>query len=341
MKISVIGSGTWGTAIAAMLVENGHEVCLWSYREEESKALRETLRHPFLNGELPSEIAFTSDLKECLKNADIAAIVTPSHTIRGVAKAMAEVIEAKTIVVSLSKGLEAGSLLRLSEVIREEFTLVDVKNAVNRDIAVITGPSHAEEVFKKVPTVVTVACENDEAARLLQDAFMTPYFRVYTVPDVVGAELGAALKNVLAIFAGLIDGLGGGGDNTSAALITRGIAEIARLGIAMDARIETFYGLAGIGDLIVTCMSEHSRNHRMGYLIGQGMTPDEATEEIKMVVEGVRAASAAKELAEKCGVKMPIAEATYSILFEGADPRETAAELMMRDKRPEAEIVTI
>lgn len=328
-NVSVIGSGGWGTAIAILLAKQGHEVILWSYLKEESEALR-TYREnkPFLPGvALPENIQFTSDLSACA-NADLIVTATPSHAIRSTAHSLAQFIRSGQIVLNISKGLEEDTYLTLSKVLAEELPQCE--------IAVMSGPSHAEEVSRGIPTTNVVAAENQKTAEWIQDLFMSPSFRVYTNPDILGVELGGSLKNVIALCAGIIDGMGLG-DNTKAALMTRGIVEMARLGVAMGACEETFHGLAGVGDLIVTCTSMHSRNRRAGILIGQGKTAEEAQQEVKMVVEGVRTCKAAKELSEKMGVEMPIVNEAYQVLFCGGSPRDAVQNLMGRGKKHESE----
>lgn len=329
-NISVIGSGGWGTAVAVMLAENGHKVTLWSYLKEESDNLKKCRENkPFLPGvKLPEGIEFTSCLEDCLSGRDIIVTATPSHAIRSTAKNMAKHIKDGQIIVNISKGIEEGTYLTLSQVIKQEIP--------NCEIAVMSGPSHAEEVSRRIPTTNVVAAENEKTAMFVQDVFMNPNFRVYTNPDVLGVELGGSLKNVIALCAGILDGMNLG-DNTKAALMTRGLVEMSRLGVAMGANAETFNGLSGVGDLIVTCTSMHSRNRRAGILIGQGKTADEAQNEVKMVVEGVRTCRAAKELADKVGVEMPIVNEAYKVLFENMPAGEAISNLMERDKKHESE----
>ena len=327
--INVIGSGSWGTAMAVMLAKYGHNVLLWSYSSEESKQL-ELYREnkAYLPGiKIPNEVRFTSDISVC-KKADIIIIAVPSHAVRQTAKKLAPYVEAGQVILNISKGLEEGTHLTLSEVLNEELP--------DCDIAVMSGPSHAEEVSRGIPTANVVAAANEKTANLIQDIIMNPTFRVYTNPDIKGVELGGSLKNVIALCAGVLDGLGLG-DNTKAALMTRGIAEISRLGVKLGAKPETFAGLSGTGDLIVTCTSMHSRNRRAGILIGQGKTREEAEAEVKMVVEGIKTCKAAKELADKCGVEMPIVNEAYRVLFEGLPAKDTVKRLMNRDKKHETE----
>ena len=329
MKTAVIGSGGWGTALAMLLLENGNDVTLWSYTEEESRVLRETGENPMLKGvPLPKELKLTTDLG-CVAGCGVVVLATPSFAVRSTARQMAPHLTAGTVVVSVSKGIEKETSTTLTEAIHEEL-------GPNYPVVALSGPSHAEEVGRGVPTAVVSASKDQKAAELVQDLFMSPRFRVYASDDVTGVELAAALKNVIALCAGCCDGMGCG-DNTKAALMTRGLTEIARLGVAMGGRKETFAGLAGVGDLIVTCTSMHSRNRRCGILIGKGMEPAQAVKEIGAVVEGYYAAANAKALAEKLGVEMPIAAAAYEVLYHGKDPKVVLQELMTRAKKHEIE----
>ena len=329
MKTAVIGSGGWGTALAMLLLENGNDVTLWSYTEEESRVLRETGENPMLKGvPLPKELKLTTDLG-CVAGCGVVVLATPSFAVRSTARQMAPHLTAGTVVVSVSKGIEKETSTTLTEAIHEEL-------GPNYPVAALSGPSHAEEVGRGVPTAVVSASKDQKAAELVQDLFMSPRFRVYASDDVTGVELAAALKNVIALCAGCCDGMGCG-DNTKAALMTRGLTEIARLGVAMGGRKETFAGLAGVGDLIVTCTSMHSRNRRCGILIGKGMEPAQAVKEIGAVVEGYYAAANAKALAEKLEVEMPIAAAAYEVLYHGKDPKVVLQELMTRAKKHEIE----
>ena len=293
-KISVLGAGSWGTALSILLYNNGHEVILWSALGEEITTLREKREHVSkLPGvKIPEPIDITTDIERSLRDADVAILAVPSPYTRSTCKRMAPFVKNGQKIVNVAKGVEEKTLLTLSEIIEQELPQANV--------SVLSGPSHAEEVGKGLPTTCVVSSHQRETAEYLQGIFMSPVFRVYTTPDMLGVELGAALKNVIALAAGTADGLGYG-DNTKAALITRGIAEISRLGVKMGARMETFYGLSGIGDLIVTCASVHSRNRKAGYLMGKGYTMEQAMAEVKMIVEGVYSAKAAKELAEKYG----------------------------------------
>lgn len=331
MNISVIGSGGWGTAIALLLSSNGHKVCLWSYLKEESERLEADRENKeFLPG-VPfgdADFVFTNDIEEAAAFGEIIVSAVPSKAVRTTAKSLGKFADGKT-VVNISKGIDEEKLCRISEVFEEYLP--------NSTIAVLSGPSHAEEVARKIPTTNVLACKDADTARVLQNIFMAPTFRVYTNDDMIGVEFGGALKNVIALCAGITDGLGYG-DNTKAALMTRGLSEIKRLGVKLGAKAETFSGLTGIGDLIVTCTSMHSRNRRAGILIGQGKTLSEALTEVHMTVEGVEACKAAYALSLKYGVEMPITQACFRVLFENASPREEVLGLMTRDKKSEAEI---
>ncbi len=329
MNITVLGSGGWGTALALLLLENGHEVTLWSYRQEESDNLRERRENPVLSGVvLPEGLNLTADMA-CIKNSKVIVLATPSFAVRTTAAQAGPLLAPDAVLVSVSKGVEKDTSLTLTDVIAQEV-------GEGHPVVALSGPSHAEEVSRGVPTAVVAASRDQAAAELVQDIFMNPRFRVYATDDVVGVELGAALKNVIALCAGVSDGLGLG-DNTKAMLMTRGLTEIARLGEAMGGRKETFAGLAGIGDLIVTCTSMHSRNRRCGIAIGKGTPPQQAVKEVGMVVEGYYAAANAKALADKLGVEMPITAAAYQVLYEGKDPKTVVVELMTRDKKHESE----
>lgn len=328
-KVCVLGSGGWGTAVSILLHNNGHDVTLWSFDRTECENLKKYHENkPFLPGiKIPEGIAFVNDLSEC-KDKDLIVIATPSHGVRNVAKSVKEFLPEGQKVLNISKGIEEGTYLTLSEVLSEE--LPQCK------IAVMSGPSHAEEVSREIPTTNVVASGNIEISREIQDIFMSPTFRVYTSDDVMGVELGGSIKNVIALCCGILDGIGCG-DNTKAALMTRGIVEMTRLGVAKGAKAETFSGLSGIGDLIVTCTSMHSRNRRAGILIGQGKTVEEAQKEVNMVVEGVRSCKATYELAKRMNVEMPIVEEAYKVLFKGLNPQKAISNLMTRTKRHESE----
>jgi glycerol-3-phosphate dehydrogenase (NAD(P)+) len=327
-KITVLGGGSWGTALAKLLSENNHDVTLWVRDEEQCKILRdERVNKKYLpNVKIPENIDFTTDINQGAKDAEILLIVVSTQAIRSVLKQIKDEYKNSKIIINASKGIEVGSLSLVSDIVREETN--------NCTFVVLSGPSHAEEVGLSMPTAITVACDNMDVAEEIQDIFMTPYFRVYTNDDVTGAELGGALKNIIALGAGISDGLGYG-DNAKAALINRGIVEIARLGVAMGAKVQTFYGLSGIGDLIVTCTSKLSRNWNAGYLIGQGLKKDEAIKKVGMVVEGIPTTYAAYELSKKLNVEMPIVTAMYEVLEHGADAKETVNKLMLRDKKEE------
>lgn len=327
MQIGVIGSGTWGTALAALLIHNGEKATLWSAFEKEAQQIRETRKHPNLpETELPENMEITTDLEKAMDGKDMLVLAVPSIYVRETARKMAPFCRKGQIIVNVAKGIEEDSLMVLSQVIEEELPQADV--------AVLSGPSHAEEVSRFLPTTCVVGAHSRETAETVQKVFMSQVFRVYTSPDMIGIELGAALKNVIALAAGIADGLGYG-DNTKAALITRGIAEISRLGTAMGGKPQTFAGLSGIGDLIVTCASMHSRNRRAGILIGKGYSMEEAMKEVKMVVEGVYSAKAARTLSHKYRVPMPIVEQVNEVLFEGKPAGDAVRDLMLRDRQIE------
>lgn len=327
-KIGVIGAGSWGTALSLVLANNGHRVTVWSIVEAEIAMLKERHEHTDkLPGvKLPESISFTTDLEKTIRENEVLVLAVPSVYTRSTAKSMASFVKDGQIIVCVAKGIEEDTLMTISDVVGEEIP--------NADVAVMCGPSHAEEVGTGLPTTVVAGAKTKATAEYIQDIFMNEVFRVYTSPDVIGMELGGSLKNVIALAAGMADGLGYG-DNTKAALITRGIAEIGRLAIRMGARYETLSGLTGIGDLIVTCESKHSRNRKAGMLIGQGFTMEEATQEVKMVVEGIYSAKAALALARKYDVQMPIIEAVNQVLFENKSAKDAVSELMLRDKRTE------
>ncbi|HCM91885.1 MAG TPA: NAD(P)H-dependent glycerol-3-phosphate dehydrogenase [Lachnospiraceae bacterium] len=328
-KVSIIGAGSWGTALAVVLHNNGHEVTIWSIVKEEIDMLKEKHEHTDkLPGvRLPEDMDFTTDLKEACTGKDVLVLAVPSPYTRSTSKMMAPYVAGGQLIVSVAKGVEEATLMTLSQIIKEEIP--------GARVAVLCGPSHAEEVGRCIPTTCVAGSSDRKTAEYVQNIFMNENFRVYTSPDVLGMELGAALKNVVALAAGIADGLGYG-DNTKAALITRGIAEISRLGVKMGCSISTFAGLTGIGDLIVTCASMHSRNRRAGILMGQGKTMDEAMAEVKMVVEGVYSAKAAKALGEKYGVDLPIIDQVNKVLFENKPAAEAVKDLMLRDRRDES-----
>ena len=329
MKIGVLGAGSWGIALTVLLTGNGHDLTVWSIDKNEIDMLNEYREHKTkLPGvKLSDSVKFTTDVSEAVDGAEMLVMVVPSPFIRSTAKTIAPYVKSNQIIVNVSKGIEESTLMTLTEVISDE--IPDAK------VGVLSGPSHAEEVGKCMPTTVVAGAEEKEIALLIQDTFMSDYFRVYTSPDVIGIELGGALKNVIALAAGIADGLGCG-DNAKAALITRGISEIARLGTTMGGHAATFAGLSGIGDLIVTCASEHSRNRRAGYLMGQGKTYKEAMDEVKMVVEGVYSAKAALMLSRKYNIVMPIVEMVNKILFEDFDTNEAMIALLTRMRTSES-----
>lgn len=327
-KVAVIGAGSWGTALSMVLSRNGHEVTIWSIAEAEINMLKEKHEHvDKLPGViLPEDMIFTTDLKEACADKDLLVLAVPSVYTRGTAQLMSPIISKDQIIVNVAKGIEDDSLMTLTDIIEQEIPKAKV--------AVMSGPSHAEEVGKGIPTTCVVGAKEKETAEFVQSIFMNNVFRVYTSPDVLGIELGGALKNVVALAAGMADGLGYG-DNTKAALITRGIFEISRLGVKMGGKAETFAGLTGIGDLVVTCASMHSRNRRAGILIGQGKTMKEAMDEVQMVVEGVYSAKAAYKLAQKYEVEVPIIEGVNKILFEDVSAKEMVGLLMNRARKEE------
>ncbi|MDO4169884.1 MAG: NAD(P)H-dependent glycerol-3-phosphate dehydrogenase [Lachnospiraceae bacterium] len=329
-QITVLGAGSWGTALSVVLAENGHNVTLWSHRKEEAEKIqRDREQASKLPGVmLPDNIIATSDFEEALAGNKAIVMAVPSTAVRDTAKRLNSYVKEGQIVICVAKGIEDGTFLTLTEIIEEEIPGVKA--------CVLSGPSHAEEVGRRMPTTVVAGAKEKEDALYIQDIFMNPYFRVYTSPDVKGIEMGGALKNVIALAAGIADGLGYG-DNSKAALITRGISELTRLGTALGGQVETFSGLTGVGDLIVTCTSVHSRNHRAGQLIGEGYTAQEAMDEVKMVVEGVNSARAALKLARRKGVTVPIIEKVNAVLFEDKAAKDAVAELLMRDRRKEFE----
>ena len=327
-KISIIGAGSWGTALGLLLCNNGHDVTICSENEKEIESLKEHREHlTKLPGvRLPDEMKFTCDVRGSLSGQDILVMAKASPYVRTTCKKYAADIPDGQLIVNVAKGVEADTLMTMSQIIEEEVP--------GANVVVLSGPSHAEEVSRGLPTLCVAGSHKKKIAEYIQSTFISPVFRVYTSPDVLGIETGAALKNVVALAAGIADGLGYG-DNAKAALITRGMAEIARLGVAMGGKYQTYTGLSGIGDLIVTCASMHSRNRRAGILIGKGYTMEEAMKEVQMVVEGVYSAKAARALAKKYNVSMPIVEQVNEVLFEGKPAKEAVADLMLRDKRIE------
>ncbi len=327
MKVAVVGSGAWGTALAIRLHKNGHKVVLWTFETDLIPQMTEKRENPRLPGaNLPKDMEI-SGAYDCVADCQMVVIACPSFPIRSVCRGIAPYLDKEAVVVSVAKGIESGTLLRMSQVVQEE---------TGHRVVVLTGPSHAEEVALDMPTGCLAACEDRAMAEFVQQAFVSDAFRIYTSPDAVGAELGAALKNVIALCAGVTDGLGYG-DNTKAMLMTRGLTEIARLGVAMGAKKDTFAGLAGVGDLIVTCTSVHSRNRRAGILIGQGKTPEEAMKEVGAVVEGYYAAQSAWELCQKQGVEMPIVRAAHAVLYEGVSAAKVVETLLHRSPKAESE----
>ena len=327
MKATVVGSGAWGTALAIRLCKNGHDVTMWTFEKELIPQMEETRRNPRLpSAVLPDALKISGDYS-CIRGSKLVVMASPSFPARAVGKAAAPYIDEDAVVVSVTKGLENGTHMRMSQIVAE---------VTGREVVALTGPSHAEEVAIDVPTGLLAACKNQEMAEFVQDAFMADCLRVYTSPDPIGAELGAALKNVIALCAGITDGLGCG-DNTKAMLMTRGLTETARLGVSLGAQKDTFAGLAGVGDLIVTCTSMHSRNRRAGILIGQGKDAQTAMKEVGAVVEGYYAAKSAYELGKRQGIDMPITEAAYKVLYENADVKETFLQLMSRQRKSESE----
>ena len=327
MKVAVIGSGAWGTALAIRLHKNGHEVTMWTFEKELIPEMESTRRNPRLPvAELPQGLAISPDYS-CATGCKMVVIASPSAPMRSVCRGVAPCLDEDAVLVSVTKGLEQGTQLRMSEIVAQE---------TGKQVVALTGPSHAEEVAIDIPTGLLAACADQSLAEFVQDAFMSDTLRVYTSPDAVGAELGAALKNVIALCAGVSDGMGYG-DNTKAMLMTRGLTEVSRLGISLGAKKETFAGLAGVGDLIVTCTSMHSRNRRAGILIGQGKDPQTAMKEVGAVVEGYYAAKSAWELGQRQGIDMPITEAAYKLLYEGMPVDEAFRTLLQRQRKTEIE----
>lgn len=330
MKIAVLGSGGWGTALSLLLLENGHDVSLWSHSGEKAQEMAHTRVNPMLKGVfLPEELKITADMAQAVEGTQMVVSAVPSFAVGATAQALSRVIPPQAAVVSVSKGIERDTGMRLTQVIEKELD-------GSHPVAALCGPSHAEEVARRMPTACVAASPMRDVAEWVQDAFMNERFRVYTSPDLVGAELGAALKNVVALCCGVCDGMGFG-DNTRAMLMTRGLAEMARLGVALGGLRETFGGLTGVGDLIVTCTSMHSRNRRAGILIGQGHHPDEAMKRVGAVVEGYYATGNAHSLAQKAGVDMPIVKAAYQVLYQGGDVNHMVAALMRRTRKHEIE----
>ena len=327
MKAAVVGAGAWGTALATLLCKNGHDTVLWCRSADRAAEIEATGKNPRLKDVLlPKALCVSAD-PACVRGCRMVVIASPSSHIRTVSRAVAPYIDPDAVMVSVTKGIEEGSLLRMSQIVAQE---------TGHKVVALSGPCHAEEVARQVPTGCLAACDDRGLAEFVQDAFMSEGFRVYTSPDAVGAELGGALKNVIALCAGVVTGLGYG-DNTKAMLMTRGLTEIARLGVAMGAKKETFTGLTGVGDLIVTCTSMHSRNRRAGILIGKGEDVQTAMKEVGAVVEGYYAAKSAYELGRKMHIDMPITEAAYKVLYEGADARQAVQQLLTRQRKSESE----
>ena len=328
MKIAILGIGTWGSALAITLRKNNHSLSLWTYSKEEEAELKKNREPKNLPGtSFAEDIEITSSLERALKDKEMVIFAVPSLFTRSVGEQVKDYIQKNQILLTVSMGIEEKTLLTMSQILEEIFP--------ENPVAVLSGPSHAEEVSRFLPTTIVCAAAEESCAKTIQKTFQSDSFRVYINKDVLGVEIGAALKNVIALAAGIADGLGYG-DNTKAALITRGIAEIARLGQAMGGHLETFAGLSGIGDLIVTCASKHSRNRKAGFLIGQGLSYEEAMKEVGQVVEGVYAAKAALALGAKYGVDLPIVHEVNRVLFEGKNPKQAVMDLMLRDSRAES-----
>ncbi|MEK6189446.1 MAG: NAD(P)H-dependent glycerol-3-phosphate dehydrogenase [Carnobacterium alterfunditum] len=331
-KVAVLGAGSWGTALAMVLEENGNDVRLWSHKAKQADEinLKHTNKLYLPSAVLAENIRATSHIEEAIKDVEVIVFVIPTKAIREVAKTIAPLLTKPTVIVHASKGLEQESHKRISEILEEE-----IPESKRQAVVVLSGPSHAEEVAVKDLTTITAASTNKEAAKVVQDLFMNDYFRVYTNNDIIGVELGAALKNIIAVGAGALQGLGYG-DNAKAALMTRGLAEISRLGVAFGADPMTFLGLSGVGDLIVTCTSVHSRNWRAGHMLGKGNSLKEVLESMGMVVEGIATTKAAYELAEQKEIEMPITAAIYEVLYNGANVEDIIVSLMKRDGKSEA-----
>ena len=334
MKIGILGAGTWGIALAALLANNNHDVVVWSALPSEIDELQSTSRHKNLPGAvLPENINYTKDIKDAA-DSELILFVVPSSFIRSTTKTIAPYIKGGAIIASAAKGIESGTLMTMTDVIDDELKAQHV--TADYTLAALSGPTHAEEVAMGIPTSIVAACEDEEISMRIADAFSNSCMRAYTNTDVLGVEISGAMKNIIALAAGINNGMGLG-DNSKAMLMTRGIAEITRLGLAMGCKRRTFMGLAGIGDLIVTCTSRHSRNNRCGELIGMGKSYEEASREIGMVVEGYHALVAAMELSQKYNVELPITEAVYKIIKEGLSPKEAMISLMVRDLKSELE----
>ncbi len=331
MRIAVLGAGSWGTTLAILLANNSHEVSLWSYDDKCAQIIRTTRENPsFLpHVHIPESIEATSDLNAAVTDSEMIVAAVPSQYLRGVMTQLKHLPFDRIAVVNVAKGIETGTIMTMSELLHDT-----LPNLLPNRIATLSGPSHSEEVSQKIPTTVVAASTAVETSKTVQSIFMTPYFRVYVSTDLRGVELGGALKNVIAIAAGVIDGAKLG-DNTKAAVMTRGIAEITRLGVAMGAQVQTFSGLSGIGDLMVTCMSRHSRNRHVGVEIGKGRKLSDILSEMEMVAEGVATTQSAFDLANRVGVEVPIIAEVHKILFEGKDPLKACYDLMTRDPKGE------
>ena len=332
-KITVLGPGSWGSALAQVLAENGHDVVIWGNNPAQIDEINtyHTNRHYLPNLQLPSSIRGEKDLATAVKDADAVLFVVPTKAMRSVAKQFNQVCQNQPVIIHASKGLEQKTHKRISEILLEE-----IEEAHRQAVVVLSGPSHAEEVSVHDITTITAASENEQAAKYVQQLFTNEYFRIYTNTDVIGVETGAALKNIIAIGAGALHGLGFG-DDAKAAIMTRGLAEISRLGVAMGADPLTFIGLSGVGDLIVTCTSVHSRNWRAGNLLGKGHQLDEVLDNMGMIVEGVATTNAAMELSQQLGVEMPLTQAIYQVLYENRDIKTVAKDIMLRDSKVENE----
>jgi len=327
-KITFIGGGSFGTSLAVMLAKKGLDIKVWDRKEcvvDDINVKRENIKY-LPNITIPHNVKAYLNLNEAIEGSEVVVLAIPSHAIRTISKSISSIVSKNQIIVSIAKGIEEGSLKRLSQVIQEEMP--------NNPVVILSGPSHAEEIAADIPTTVVVSSTKMEYAKIIQDVFMTQNLRVYTNDDIIGVEIGGSVKNIIALAAGVSDGIGYG-DNTKAALMTRGMSEIIRIGTKLGGRSETFSGLTGMGDLIVTCTSMHSRNRRAGILIGKGLSASEAIDEIGMVVEGIKACKAFYQLKEQLGVTMPITDVLFKVLFEGKDPKYGVYELMSRDKKDE------
>ena len=331
-KVAILGAGSWGTALAMVLEENGHDVRIWSHKAKQADEInfKHTNKFYLPAVVLADSIKATHHIEEAIKDVDVIVFVVPTKAIREVAKKVVPFLTKPTVIVHASKGLEQESHKRISEILEEE-----IPESKRQAVVALSGPSHAEEVALKDLTTITAASTNEDASKVVQELFMNDYFRIYTNDDIIGVELGAALKNIIAVGAGALQGLGYG-DNAKAALMTRGLAEISRLGVAFGADSITFLGLSGVGDLIVTCTSTHSRNWRAGHMLGKGNSLKEVLESMGMVVEGIATTKAAYELAQEKGIEMPITAAIYEVLYNGANVEDIIVSLMQREGKSEA-----